>query len=269
DVGVISKMVSGKMPIKAGKFIKNGDVVKFKAGDYRNLTLVVNKKITLAKTGKGKVRFISDYTGTAITVKSNNVKINGLTTKNYVYDVYGKTSNSVISKMSSYGSNGIDIMGNKNKIMHNKNYFPSINVAGNYNEISYNKLEAKKNDLEIRITISVTGNNNIVKKNSLKNYSSIEVLGNKNNVSHNSLYKTNIYVANGKYNYFSYNKISKANIGINDDSLRSTFYKNTISGCYYYGIVYSKKGAKFVKNVFKGNKKNVLYSPLTFPPNPE
>ncbi|MGL6297894.1 MAG: hypothetical protein ACRC1M_01870, partial [Methanobacteriaceae archaeon] len=46
DVGVISKMVSGKMPIKAGKFIKNGDVVKFKAGDYRNLTLVVNKKIT-------------------------------------------------------------------------------------------------------------------------------------------------------------------------------------------------------------------------------
>ncbi|KZX11437.1 hypothetical protein [Methanobrevibacter curvatus] len=127
DSDTISKMISGKIPIKDSKFIKNGDVIKFRAGNYNNLKLIVNKRITITttKNSKGKVRFIGKNKGIAINLKNNkNKKANiiGLKISKYDYGIYGKLNSGKISKNLFYKNlnKAIAIKGSKNSITNNR-----------------------------------------------------------------------------------------------------------------------------------------------------
>jgi len=262
DVDNISKMVSGDLPMKNGKYIKNGDVIKFKAGNYYGLKLVVKKSITLTSSAKskGKVLFIGDNKGISINITAKKkVKINGLKIKNYVTGIYGKTSATVLKKLVLYDNvYGIKIFGNKNQISNNKNRLSDFYVSGKNNKVYSNKLN--------KSAISVKGNKNIVKKNSLKK-SIIEVYGKSALVYKNSINNpgfTAINVGGGKNHKISYNKISKSNMGIYIYGKKSVIYKNKISNCNM-AIVYEDKSNKIKENVFKKNKKNidfVEYGPL-------
>ncbi|WP_067260382.1 NosD domain-containing protein [Methanobrevibacter cuticularis] len=263
DVTTISKMVSGKIPMKNGEFIKNGDVVKFNAGNYKNIKLVVNKKIVLTKSGNNKVNFIGNGSGIAIKVNSNKIKINGLRIKNYEYGIYGKITSSSISKTILHGSS-IKIVGKYNKFSYNK-LSGYMEVSGKYNKIYLNKLYG--------YSISVHGFKNTILKNRLvgsKTYS-IDVSGSNNLITSNYMHgysssdSTGLSISDGSNNKFYYNTIIKAYWGINIFGTKNVFYKNKIYRCRI-GIQYEDKTNNCIKNIFKKNKKNILFSPPTTGP---
>lgn len=267
DIDTISKMVSGKIPIKEGKFIKNGDVVKFNTGNYKNINLVVNKKITLTttKSGKNKVNFIGNGTRIGIKIKSTKVRINGLRIENYNYGIYGKTKNSSINKIILYKSS-IKIMGNYNKISHNKllgHMSGFMEVSGKYNKLYSNKL--------YKSAMSVRGFKNTIHKNRVvksKSYS-IEVSGSNNLITSNYMsgYRdsTGLAISDSSNNKIYYNTIIKSYWGINVFGTKNIFYKNKIYRCKI-GIEYEYKSNKFIKNIFKKNKKNISFSSPNFGP---
>jgi hypothetical protein len=284
DVDNISKMISGKIPIKDDKYIKNGDIVKFNAGNYNNIKLVVNKRITLTttKNGKNKVIFIGnkkETNGTVLEINSNKVNINGFKIKNYALGIYAKTYNSsfrniiIYNDKKSYSDDGMTIVGNKNRIFNNKFNMKNIFVSGKYNRIYSNKLNFG--------VIETTGYKNTIKKNSLTE-AAIYAHGNKNLIISNRAYKySDIVIGGGKYNKIYYNKVSQVyNIGITVYSPKNIIYKNSvsksqngigigdkgnilkgnkISNCKN-GIIYTNKNIFIKGNIFKNNKRNVLYS---------
>ncbi|KZX16027.1 hypothetical protein [Methanobrevibacter curvatus] len=202
DSDTISKMISGKIPIKDNKFIKNGDVVKFRAGDYNNLKLIVNKRITITTTkdSKGKVRFIGKNKGIAINLKNNkNKKINiiGLKISKYDYGIYGKLNSGKISKNLFYKNlnKAIAIKGSKNSIVNNR-FIKSINglnIVGNYNKVNHNKIKGNSKENEVDFSengLNIVGNYNSIYKNKIYYFNSgIYIQGNKNIIKKNSAYK--------------------------------------------------------------------------------
>ncbi|MGL6297893.1 MAG: hypothetical protein ACRC1M_01865 [Methanobacteriaceae archaeon] len=272
----ISKMVSGNLPMKEGIFIKNGDIIKFKAGNYYNLNLNIKKSINLTTNKKevGKVNFIGNGTRTCINIKSSKVTIQGVKIKNYDFAISGKTSNSYFSKITLYSSK-FTLSGNSNRVYSNNFILSSFDVNGRYNKIYSNKISD---------VVTIMGYKNFV-KNNLLNKSSITANGNENVITYNKAYKSDITI-NGKLNKVNYNKIFsarttgigvyglknvvsensvfKAQNGIDINGNKHSIIKNTISNCRY-GIIYQDKNNIFKKNTFKNNKKNTWYNPPIFP----
>ncbi|KZX11674.1 right-handed parallel beta-helix repeat-containing protein [Methanobrevibacter curvatus] len=284
DVTTINKMISGKIPIKNNNFIKNGDVIKFKPGNYKNLQLIVKKSITITKTNKkAKVTFIGNNTGTAInlTNKNKKVNINNIIIRNYKYGISGIINSAKITKMTFYKNSfkGISIKGSKLKITHNKfseneisiyvrgkdniissnrinngGFSSLILVNGNNNLISYNKIKAPES-----YAITVNGNKNKISKNTVyKCAKGIDAGGDRNSISYNKIYSINefdgIYISVGKYSTVKYNTIKDSICGLTIWGEKNTasynkFYRNEI------GIEYFE-GNKLFKNKFKDNKKN-------------
>ncbi|KZX14830.1 right-handed parallel beta-helix repeat-containing protein [Methanobrevibacter curvatus] len=284
DVTTINKMVSGKIPIKNNNFIKNGDVVKFKPGNYKNLQLIVKKSITITKTNKkAKVTFIGNNTGTAInlTNKNKKVNLNNIIIRNYKYGISGIINSAKITKMTFYKNSfkGISIKGSKLKITHNKfsenrisiyvrgknNIIssnrinkggflsPLILINGNNNLISHNKIKAPES-----YAISLYGNNNKISKNTAyKCMNGIDAGGDRNSISYNKIYYIHyngIYIEEGKYSTVKYNTVKDSVSGLTIWGEKNTasynkLYRNEI------GIEYFE-GNKLFKNKFKDNNKN-------------
>ncbi|KZX14603.1 right-handed parallel beta-helix repeat-containing protein [Methanobrevibacter curvatus] len=285
DVTTINKMISGKIPIKNNNFIKNGDVVKFKPGNYKNLQLIVKKSITITKTNKkAKVTFIGNNTGTAInlTNKNKKVNINNIKIRNYKYGISGIINSAKITKMTFYKNSfkGISIKGSKLKITHNKfseneisitvrgknniissnkinkrgSYSPLILINGNNNLISYNKIKAPES-----YAITVNGNKNKINKNTVyRGRNGIDVRGDRNLISYNKVNYIDSYdgiYIYGKYSTVKYNNVKNSARGLNIWGEKNTasynkFYKNEIGIKYF-------EGNKLFKNKFKDNKKNI------------
>ncbi|MDR1721793.1 MAG: hypothetical protein LBR24_01950 [Methanobrevibacter sp.] len=266
DVDNISKMISGKMPMKNGKYIKNGDVVKFKAGNYYNIKLIINKRITIktTKNGKNKVLFIgkiTDYTGPTpfygLKLKYNKIKISGIKLKTYDYGIYGRTNNSKISQVKFYKvTYGIRIKGAKNEI--NKNKFTKCTygliIRGKNNLISSNRIN---NSI---LAVEISSINNKIKKNVLSNLNTgIHLNGDKNTVTDNKIIKaiTGIYVERNK-NKISHNTLlsSKSEgifvIGLNNIITLNKIFKSEM------GIGYVT-GNTIKNNIFKSNKINLKF----------
>jgi Na+-transporting methylmalonyl-CoA/oxaloacetate decarboxylase gamma subunit len=289
DADSIEKMVSGEAPIKNNKFIKNGDIIKFKSGNYHDLNLVVKKSITITKTKKkAKVTFIGNNTGTAIklTNKNKKVNINGIKIQNYEYGIYGKANSATISKMNFYknSNKGINIKGNKLKISNNKfvGNEASIHIFGKNNIISSNKINKGGwyNDV-----IFIKGTNNLITRNKIKapDATGIAVEGNKNNISKNIINKcVQGIFGKGDKNLISYNKVYNMSDEYSGEGItiyggkRSTIVYNTIKsstlGLGVFGekttVSFNKiynnkvgieyyKGNSISKNIFKNNKKNL------------
>jgi hypothetical protein len=244
DSSSISKMISGDLPMKNGKYIKNGDVVKFKAGNYYNLKLVVKKSITIAKTKKkGKVTFIGNNKLTAIklTNKKKKVNIKGIQIKNYKYGILGKVKSAKISKMGFYNNSkkGISIRGSKIKLIKNnfRENFVSIYILGNSNTIYSNQLN---NTNSLSLTIYVKGNKNMIRNNKIQapNSAGITINGNNNQITKNSVIKSE----NGITGYGNNNKISKNKINKCDYGITFGGDKNSISYNKIYNIGNSYSG---------------------------
>lgn len=287
DVDTISQMVSGEAPIKNNKFIKDGDIVKFKSGNYNNLNLVIKKSIKITKSNKKSiVIFSGNNTGTAIKLanKKKKVNINGIKIENYGFGIQGKTNSAKISKMTFYknSNRGISIQGSKltissnkfvgneesiyihgknNIISHNKinkggSYSSLIFVRGSNNLIRYNKIKAPES-----YAISVGGNKNKISKNTVnKCLVGINVGGNRNLISYNKLFNMgSSYGGSGisiegkyitvKYNVVKYSTCGLVIWGVNNTASYNKLHENKV------GIEYFK-GNKLLKNKFTNNKKN-------------
>ena len=275
----LSKMISGDLPMQNGKLIKNGDIVKFKEGNYYGLNITVKKKIKLTTTKKslGKVIFIGNNNGTFINIKSNKVFIKGFKIKNYDIAIKASTDASYFSRITFY-NNGVNIKGNKNIILKN-NFISSgyIDIKGKNNKFYSNKVNSG--------IVTFNGNKNVIKKNFIVKWSYITVNGNKNLIIYNKANKSDIII-NGKFNKAYYNKVYKADLnGIDVYGFKNIIKKNTISktkngisvsgkghslinnrisNCVY-GIYYGYNKPLIKNNIFKNNKKNI-YSPPIMPP---
>jgi hypothetical protein len=258
DINTISKMVSGDLAIKNNKFIKDGDVIQFKKGNYYGLNLTVKKKIkiTTTKSARGKVRFIGNGSGTFINVKSNKINVNALKIKNYEIAIKAKTGGNSFSKNVFY-NNKIVISGNKNKIFKNNFIKSSVEINKKYNQIYSNRI---KNSY-----IITYGNRNLIKSNKLQK-SDITIQGNLNKVYQNKVYGASIT----GISVYGYKNIMKKNIifrtqnGIDVNGKKHSLINNKISNCKY-GIIYQSKSVILRNNVFKGNKKNIWYNPIVYP----
>lgn len=283
DVDTISKMVSGDIPIKNNKFIKNGDVVKFKEGNYNNLNLIVKKGITITSVKKAKVKFIGNNSGIGIKLinKKKKININGIRLKNYHYGIYGKSKSGNISKNIFYKNEKYGIFIRGTKLIISKNKFiqnaDGLYLVGNNNIISHNN--AKRGE-KYSYVLFIRGNNNLITKNKFKTPNSypIYIEGNKNKITKNTINKaiSGIY-AGGRKNLISYNKIYNipnteaicvfgdksiieyntaknsrsgiAIIGKNNLVSSNKLYKNKIGIEYIKGNKLSKN--KFIKNIRK------------------
>ena len=277
DADTISKMISGDLPIKNGKFIKNGDIVKFKAGNYYGVNLTVNKRIKLTTTKKDlrKAVFIGEGSGTFINVKSKKINVHGLKIKNYGVAIKAKTNKGSFSKLS-LSKNGISISGNKNKIYKNSFVKSGINVNGKYNKIYSNNVKSG--------SITISGYKNTFEKN-LERGEFVTVSGNKNLIINNKIYSSGLYIQGksnkvyknkvskadtscigvyGSKNLIYYNTVSKADTGIDVNDKGHVLKGNKISNCKY-GIVYQFKSVVIKNNIFKANKKNIWYNPIVYP----
>ena len=283
DVDTISKMLSGEVPIKNSKFIKNGDTIKFKEGNYYNLKLNVKKSIAITNVKKAKVRFIGNNSGIGInlTNKNKKVSINNILIRNYSYGIYGqvksgKITNNVFHENKKYG---IYIKSSKTKVFNNKfiQNANGLHLIGNKNTISYNKANGGK---DYFVGLYVKGNNNSVIKNKVKtpSGSGIEVIGNKNKITKNNATALNGMYIWGSKNLISYNLVISKYCSIDASVNKSKIVYNTVKNSdlglhiggrfnliYYNNIYknklgisyYKKTGNDFYKNKFLKNNKKI------------
>ena len=183
DSNTISKMISGDVPFKNGKIIRNGDIVRLKAGNYYNINLVVDKRISIvsAKNAKNKVNFIGRYknnnlskNSSAIFLNSNKVKIKWINIKNYKYGIFlNSSANSISNVILRKNTQGIFLNNAKNKIFYSTLINSGIYIENNFNKIYSNKFRDAK--------IYINGLSNKIQKNRAYN-TTLTINGNKNNL---------------------------------------------------------------------------------------